>query len=302
MKSTAASSTNAPYLMAMPVVFVFLWSTGFIGAKLGLPYVEPLTFLAIRFGLCFVIMLPVIVLTKTVWPRRWQDFGHISISGLFMHGGYLGFVFLSIDQGVPAGISSLIVGIQPLIVAALAGILLGEVVSRRQWIGLLLGLIGVFLVVLNKLSLGQGTSFGMSLSFVALFSIAIGTLYQKKFCSQMNLKSGNFIQYIAAGLYFYAMSLIFEERTIIWSGELVFAMGWLVIVLSFGAVTLLYMLLRTGAAANVSSLFYLTPPCTAIVAYFLFDETLGPISLIGMAVAVIGVALVNYKSAKEKAI
>jgi drug/metabolite transporter (DMT)-like permease len=182
MKSPAATSTDAPYLIAMPIVFVFLWSTGFIGAKLGLPYVEPLTFLATRFGICFLLMLPVIVFTKTIWPSRWQDFGHISISGLLMHGGYLGFVFLSIDQGVPAGISSLIVGIQPLIVAALAGMLLGEVVSRRQWIGLLLGLAGVFLVVLNKLSLGQGSTFGMSLSFIALFSIALGTLYQKKFC------------------------------------------------------------------------------------------------------------------------
>ncbi|MEH6525668.1 MAG: DMT family transporter [Sneathiella sp.] len=300
MKNPAATSPETPFLLAMPIVFVFLWSTGFIGAKLGLPYVEPLTFLATRFGICFLIMLPVILFTKTIWPNRWQDFGHISVSGLLMHGGYLGFVFLSIDQGVPAGISSLIVGIQPLIVAALAGVLLGEVVSGRQWAGLLLGLAGVFLVVFNKLSLGQGTTFGMGLSFIALFSIALGTLYQKKFCAQMNLKSGNFIQFIAAGLYFYALSLIFEEGDIIWHGELVFAMGWLVIVLSFGAVTLLYMLLRTGAAANVSSLFYLTPPCTAIVAYFLFDETLGPLSLLGMAVAVVGVALVNFKTTKEK--
>ena len=285
----------------MPAVFVFMWSTGFIGAKLGLPYVEPLTFLATRFGICFLLMVPVVLFTKTRWPSRWRDYGHISISGLFLHGGYLGFVFMSIDQGVPAGISSLIVGIQPLIVAALAGVLLGEVVSARQWAGLLLGLAGVFLVVVNKITLGQGTTFGMSLSFLALFSIAIGILYQKKYCVDMNLKSGNMIQFVTSGIYFYLLSLIFETGEITWSGELVFAMGWLVIVLSLGAVTLMYILLRNGAAANVSSLFYLTPPCTAIVAYFLFGETLSVLSLVGMAVAIVGVALVNYKSSPEKA-
>ncbi|MCR9214123.1 MAG: DMT family transporter [Proteobacteria bacterium] len=299
--STATTQTpETPFLMAMPAIFVFLWSTGFIGAKLGLPYVEPLMFLATRFGICVLLMIPVVLFTRSIWPARWQDFAHISVSGLLMHGGYLGFVFMSIDNGVPAGISSLIVGIQPLIVAALAGFLLGETVILRQWIGLLLGLVGVFLVVLNKLSIGEGTTFGMFLSFVALFSIAIGTLYQKKYCAQMNLKTGNLIQFFVAGVYFYLMSLLFEEGTIVWSGELVFAMAWLVFVLSLGAVTLLYILLRNGAAANVSSLFYLTPPCTAIVAYFLFDEKLGLIALIGMAVAVIGVAIVNYNPAGTK--
>lgn len=284
----------------MPVVFVFLWSTGFIGAKLGLPYIEPLRFLATRFLICVVLMIPVVLFTRTYWPRRWQDYGHISVSGLFMHGGYLGFVFMSINNGTPAGISSLIVGIQPLIVAALAGVLLKETVSLRQWSGLLLGLAGVFLVVYDKLSIGEGTSFGMGLSFIALFSISIGTLYQKKYCVNMNLKSGNLIQFAVAGVYFYLMSFLFEEGTIVWSGQLIFALGWLVIVLSLGAVTLLYILLRNGAAANVSSLFYLTPPCTAIVAWFLFKEELGIMSLFGMAVAVVGVALVNYKGAKAK--
>ena len=300
MSNLSSTLPQTPYLKAMPVVFVFLWSTGFIGAKLGLPYIEPLRFLATRFAICVVLMIPIVLFTRTYWPRRWQDYGHISVGGLLMHGGYLGFVFMSIDHGTPAGISSLIVGIQPLIVAALAGVLLREKVSLRQWSGLLLGLAGVFLVVFDKLSLGQGTTFGMGLSFIALFSISIGTLYQKKYCANMNLKSGNLIQFAVAAVYFYSMSFLFETGDIIWSGELIFALAWLVIVLSLGAVTLLYILLRNGAAANVSSLFYLTPPCTAVVAYFLFNEQLGGESLAGMAIAVVGVALVNYKSVKAK--
>ena len=286
------------FVKAMPIIFVFLWSTGFIGAKMGLPFVEPMTFLALRFGICVLLMVPFVLITQTQWPARWIDYIHISIGGLLMHGGYLGFVFLSISKGTPAGISSLIVGIQPLIVAALAGALLKETVSLQKWIGLLLGLAGVFLVVSNKLSIGEGTLFGMSLSFIALVSIAAATLYQKKFCSQMNIKSGNLIQFAVAGVYFYLTSLLFETGEVIWSGELIFALLWLVIILSLGAMTLLYMLLRTGAAANVSSLFYLTPPCTAIVAYFLFDETLGALSLLGMGIAVAGVALVNYRFKK----
>lgn len=298
MTENPTPSPDTLFIKAMPVIFVFFWSTGFIGAKMGLPYIEPMTFLAVRFGICVLLMIPVVLLTRTHWPARGIDYVHISIGGLLMHGGYLGFVFLSISLGTPAGISSLITGIQPLIVAALAGLLLNENVTLQKWIGLLLGLAGVFLVVFDKLSVGEGTLFGMGLSFVALLSIAAATLYQKKFCANMNIKSGNLIQFAAAAVYFLLMSLLFETGDITWSGELVFALAWLTIVLSLGAMTLLYMLLRRGAAANVSSLFYLTPPCTAVVAYFLFDETLGILALIGMGIAVLGVALVNYRFKK----
>jgi len=285
-------------LAAMPIIFVFLWSTGFIGAKLGLPHIEPMTFLGVRFAICALIFLPVVFLTSTRWPDRWQDWFHIGFSGLLMHGGYLGFVFWAISLGVPAGTSALIAGIQPLIVAALAGFLLKETVSFRQWSGLLAGLCGVFLVVADKLSLGEGSVFGIFLSFLALFSIAFGTLYQKKYCSGMSLKSGNFIQFLVATLYFAVLAFLMEERTIVWSGELIFALGWLVLVLSLGAVSLLYLLLRKGAAATVSSLFFLVPPCTAVVAYILFDEKLSGYSFAGMAIVVLGVALVNMKSGK----
>jgi len=299
MTASSEKFSSGFMVSAMPIVFVFLWSTGFIGAKLGLPYIEPMTFLALRFVICSLLFLPVILVTKTHWPTRWQDGVHIGIAGLLMHGGYLGFVFWAISLGVPAGTSALIAGIQPLIVAALAGLLLKETIKFRQWLGLLAGLGGVFLVVADKLTLGEGSVFGIFLSFLALFSIAFGTLYQKKYCSGMSLKSGNFIQFLVAAVYFTVLAFIMEDRTVIWSGELIFALGWLVFVLSLGAITLLYLLLRKGAAATVSSLFFLVPPCTAVVAYLLFDEKLGGYSLIGMAVAILGVALVNFPMRKR---
>jgi drug/metabolite transporter (DMT)-like permease len=286
-------------IAAMPMLFVFLWSTGFIGAKLGLPYIEPMTFLAIRFVACSLLFLPFVLLTTTRWPATWQETAHIGFAGLLMHGGYLGSVFWAISLGVPAGTSALIAGIQPLIVAALAGIVLKENVTPRQWIGLLAGLGGVCLVVVNKLSLSEGSEFGYVLCFISLFSMSIGTLYQKKYCSDMSLKSGNFIQFVVVSLYFVLLSFVMEEQVITWSAELAFALVWLIFVLSLGAVSLLYVLLRKGAASSVSSLFFLVPPCTAIVAFILFDETLSGNSLIGMVVAIFGVALVNFPTKKR---
>ncbi len=299
MSDPHSKSRQSLWLAAMPGLFVFLWSTGFIGAKLGLPYIEPMTFLGVRFAICALLLLPLVLMTRTRWPERWQDWGHISMAGLLMHGGYLGFVFWAISLGVPAGTTSLIVGIQPLIVAALAGLLLSEKVSAVQWAGLLLGLLGVFLVVADKLSLGEGTPFGIFLCFLALFSMAFGTLYQKKYCSDMSLKSGNFIQCIVAAIYFWIIAFFMESMVITWTGELIFALAWLILVLSLGAITLLYILLRNGAAANVSSLFFLVPPCTAVVAYLLFGETLGAYSFAGMGAVIVGVALVNIKFGKK---
>ncbi|WP_025897640.1 DMT family transporter [Sneathiella glossodoripedis] len=286
-------------IASMPMLFVFLWSTGFIGAKLGLPYIEPMTFLAVRFVACSLLFLPFVLMASTRWPASWVDAAHIGFAGLLMHGGYLGSVFWAISLGVPAGTSALIAGIQPLIVAALAGFVLKETVTARQWVGLFAGLGGVFLVVANKLSLSEGSMFGYVLCFISLFSMSIGTLYQKKFCADMSLKSGNFIQFVVASLYFILLSFVMEEQVITWSGELVFALLWLVFVLSLGAVSLLYLLLRKGAASSVSSLFFLVPPCTAVVAFILFDERLGGNSLIGMGIAIFGVALVNFPVKKR---
>ncbi|SLN26385.1 putative amino-acid metabolite efflux pump [Oceanibacterium hippocampi] len=286
------------WLAAMPGVFVLLWSTGFIGAKLGLPYAEPLTFLSYRFAIVGVTLVVFSLLTGASWPRRGIDWLHIAFVGLMMHGIYLGGVFSSIHLGVPAGVSALIVGIQPLLVAAAAGPVLRERVTARQWAGLVLGLGGVMLVVEQKLAVGEGTPFAVSLSIFALVGITVGTLYQKRFCSHMNLRTGNAIQFTAAGAAVWLISLLTETGEVVWSGEFVFALGWLVVVLSFGAMTLLYILIRRGAAARVSSLFFLVPPSTAVIAFFLFGEQLGWIALFGMALTMVGVAMVNLRPAK----
>ncbi len=281
------------WLAGMPALFVFLWSTGFIGAKFGLPYAEPLTFLALRFMIVSVLLVLFALITDAPWPRDIKMIGHIAVSGLLLQGFYLGGVFTSISLGVPAGVSALIVGIQPLFTAIAAGPFLGERISRQQWIGFSLGLIGVAMVVWNKLGLGAGTPFGMSLSVVALFGITAGTLYQKKFCPDLDLRSGSAIQFITSAVALMALAAALETKVVIWSGEFIFAMFWLCIIMSLGAISLLFVLIRRGEAAPVASLFYMVPPSTALIAYFLFGETLDAVALGGMAVAVFGVALVN---------
>lgn len=293
--STASRPSHTLALAAMPGLFVLLWSTGFIGAKLGLPYAEPMSFLVLRFAIVTVLLCIFAALTNAPWPKSWGEAGHIAVAGLLLQAVYLGGVFASIFHGVPAGISALIVGIQPLLVAAAAGPVLGETVTKRQWLGLVLGLGGVILVVWTKLDLGIGTAWGYALSVIALFGITIGTLYQKKFCPKLDLRSGTAIQFAATTVVLVPFALLFETRQIIWSGEFLFALGWLCIVLSLGAITLLFILIKRGAASTVSSLFFLVPPCTALVAFFLFGETLSMAALVGMAITMLGVALVNRK-------
>jgi drug/metabolite transporter (DMT)-like permease len=227
------------------------------------------------------------------WPRSWAAIGHLAVAGGLLHGVYLGGVFASISLGVPAGVSALIVGIQPLLTAAAAGPLLGERVSAQQWIGLLLGLIGVALVVWEKLGQHLGTPFGMALSGLALLGITAGTLYQKRFCGGMDLRTGNVVQFVAAAALMAVSAALFETMQVQWTGEFVFALGWLCLVLSIGAISLLYLLIRRGAASRVASLFYMVPPVTALMAYPLFGETLNAAALAGMVLVVIGVALVN---------
>lgn len=286
-------------IAAMPGVFVLLWSTGFIGAKFGLPYAEPMTFLVLRFAIVTVLLCIFAGLTSAPWPKSWAEAGHIAVAGLLLQAVYLGGVFASIYHGVPAGISALIVGIQPLLVAAAAGHFLGETVTGRQWLGLVLGLGGVVLVVWTKLDIGVGTPFGYALSVFALVGITVGTLYQKRYCPQIDLRSGAAIQFAATTVILAPFALLFETRQVIWSGEFLFALGWLCIVLSLGAITLLFILIRRGAAAKVSSLFFLVPPCTALVAWPLFGEKLAPLALLGMAATMAGVALVNIAPKKS---
>ncbi len=296
MTTTAHSPSAAE--RAMPALFVVLWSTGFIGAKLGLPYAEPFTFLALRMAIAAALLAAFALATRAPWPADWRSVGHIAVAGLLVHAVYLGGVFAAIGAGLPAGIAALIVGIQPLATAALAGPLLGERIGRVQWLGLALGLAGVVLVVAGRGQLGgQVSAGGLAAIFAALAGITVGTLYQKRRCTGMDLRSGGVIQYAATGIALGVLALAFETRQVRWSGEFAFALGWLVLVLSVGAVGLLYTLIRRGEAARVASLFYLTPPVTALFAWALFDERLGAASLAGMAVVMLGVVLANRRSA-----
>jgi drug/metabolite transporter (DMT)-like permease len=272
----------------MPFAFVVLWSTGFIGARLGLPHIQPLTFLAIRFCAVLVCIVPIAFASRAPWPHSARAWLHIGVSGLLMHGLYLGGVFVAISLGLPAGLASLVVGVQPLLTAIGAGYLLGAKVLPRQWAGLLLGLAGVALVLSNKL--GQG--FGLPALFaavVALLSITAGTLYQKKYCPVFDWRTGAVAQFLPTTILTCLVAVATEHGPIDWSGDLVFALVWLVLVLSLGAVSLLNWLIRNSNAVNVASLFYLVPPCTALFAWALFGNTLSGMALVGMALTVWGV-------------
>lgn len=293
MSGTATGGQS--WLRLMPGLFVLLWSTGFIGAKYGLPYVEPLTFLLLRLGLVAVVLALVALASRAPWPKDWATAGRIALAGLLVHGVYLAGIFIAMAQGLPAGVTALVVGIQPLLTAALSGPLLGERVTGRQWAGLLLGLAGVGLVVREKLAIDAAHLVPLGYALVALVGITLGTLYQKRHGGGMDLRSGTAIQYGATALALAVAAPLTETMRIQWTGEFVFALLWLCFVLSVGAIFLLFALIRRGAAAKVASLFYLTPPVTALIAWILFGEKMGIVALAGMAVAVCGVALVNRK-------
>ena len=290
-------------IAAMPGVFVLLWSTGFIGARLGLPYAEPMTFLAVRFAAVIALFALVIAILRVPWPTL-QDSRHEAVTGVLLHSGYLGAVFSAIELGMPAALAALIVGLQPLLTGAVVGPLLGERVSPRQWLGLVLGLAGVALVLSDKLAATGDRVFdgfgieAVGLAVIGLFAITSGTLYQKRFGGKSDWRWAAIAQYTAALLVTGGLALATETNRIVWHPDFVIAMAWLVVVLSIGAIGLLMVLIRRGAAARVVSLFYLVPPCTAVLAWFLFDERFGPMALAGMAVAVCGVALVVVKSGR----
>ncbi|MCO7243181.1 MULTISPECIES: DMT family transporter [unclassified Halomonas] len=284
-------------LTAMPGLFVLLWSTGFIGAKFGLPYAEPFTFLFIRFVLTLMLLIPLTWLMRISWPSSPRLWKHIAVSGLLVHGTYLGGVFYGIYLGMPAGLTALLVGLQPLLTAACAGPLLGERLTKQQWLGLLLGLIGISLVLGSKLELGStlfsGFGAGALISVMAaLAGISLGTLYQKRYCTSMPLLSGAVIQYMAAGVLLGFGALLFESREVEWSMTFILTLGWLVLILSIAAILLLMALIKKGEASRVASLFYLVPPVTALQAWWLFDERLPLLGLAGMVIAIIGVVMV----------
>ncbi len=273
----------------MAALFVLLWSTGFVGAKYGLPYAEPFTFLAVRLAIAAALLALAAVVTRTRLTRRHAV--RAAVSGLLLHATYLGGVFWAISRGTPAGVSAVVVSLQPVLVALLAVPLLGERLRRVQGVGLALGVLGVGLVVAPGIG-GALPGRGVLACLIALAGGTLGTLWQKRQGQDIPLLWGTAVQYAAATVVLSALSALTEDQQVTWSPRFVGALVWLVVVLSIGAVLLLLVLLQRGSAAGVSSLLYLVPPATAVEAYLLFGERLSPVSLVGIAAAAVGVALV----------
>ncbi len=268
-------------------VFVFIWSTGFIGARYGMPHAEPATFLTLRFAGVLVLMVPLVRLLSVPFPPRRQVF-HIAVAGLLLQGGYLLGVFEAIRHGMGAGLAALIVGLQP-ILTALLGALVKERVTDRQWLGLALGLGGVTLVVWERLSLSELSLTSVLMSVAALLSITFGTLYQKRFTPSFDIRAGSVIQFAAALPLVVPVALLTETREVEWTTQLVGALLWSVLALSLGATSLLFVLIRRGAATKVASLMYLTPGVTAVMAWILFDEAFTVVMVLGIVLTAIGV-------------
>ncbi len=287
----SARHQGGALLRAMPLVFVLIWSTGFIVARYGMPYAPPMKFLVVRYALSILCFLPWIVLARVAWPRNSAQWLHLSVVGVLIHAGYLGGVWSAVKAGMGSGLSALIVGLQPVLTAIWLSST-GSQVTRRQWLGLGLGFVGLALVVSGKF--GQGGEIdGLNLSFAlfALLSITIGTLYQKRFVTPCDVRSANTVQLIAALVVTLPLTLL-ESEFIQWNGQLASAMAWSVLALTLGGSSLLYLLLQRGAATAVTSLLYLVPPTTALIAWILFDESVTLVTLLGTAITVFGVSLV----------
>ncbi len=275
---------------AFPALFVLLWSSGFIGSKLGLGYAEPFTFLTIRMYALTVLLVLMAWAARAPWPKSWREAGHAAVAGLLVHGVYLGGVLAAIAHGMGAGLIALIVGLQPLLTAVVTTLWLREPLRPRQWLGLVLGLAGVVLVVWRKLS-GHPDVPALLLGIAALLGITFGTLYQKHYCRTLDLRTGTAVQGFASATLFLVLSFALETRVVQWTPQLLFALCWLVLVLSIGAFFLLSHLLRQGQSVQVTRLFYLTPPVTALMAWAVFSESLPPTVLAGFAVTALGVWL-----------
>jgi drug/metabolite transporter (DMT)-like permease len=278
---------------AAPAIFVVLWSTGFIGTKYVLRDAEPLTYLAIRMILVVALMAIIAVIARPRWPD-WSGVGHSVAAGILVHGFYLGGTALAIAHSIPAGLSALIPGLQPILTSTLANRWLGERVTPLQWSGLLLGLGGVVLILHNRPMSGEA-GWGWLASGVSLVSITLGTLYQRRYCGHIDWRAGNLIQYIAVAIFFAAGAWLFESNVVHWTGEFVLALIWLAVVLSIGSIGLLYWLIRRSAATSVASLFYLVPAVTALMAYVLFGERLDRVAIVGMVACAAAVFLVNRR-------
>jgi drug/metabolite transporter (DMT)-like permease len=286
---------------AVPVIFVLIWSTGFVVARYGMPHAGPMDFLALRFLFSGLLFLGWVWWAGATWPQGRAQWGHLAVTGLLMHAGYLGGVWMAVKAGLGAGMASLIVGLQPVLTAlwlsAMAGS--GAKVRAAQWLGLALGLAGLVLVVWHKLHLGQAQPGNVMLAVLALASITAGTLYQKRWVAPCDVRTASAVQLLAA-LAVTAPLALLESYPLDWHPELVGALVWSVLVLTLGGSSLLYVLIQRGAATAVTSLMYLVPPCTAVLAWWLFGELLTPLSLLGLACTALGVALVVREPAQSR--
>ena len=288
----SADAQRAALLRAMPVVFVLIWSTGFVVARYGMPHAPPMGFLAWRFALSVVAFLVWIRWAGAVWPSEPRQWLHLSVTGLLMQAGYLGGVWAAVKGGMSAGTAALIVGLQPLLTAVwLSATGNRHAATSRQWVGLALGLAGLVLVVWRKLGLGEASGPSLGLAMVALLSITAGTLYQKRFVQPGDVRTANTVQLLAALCVALPLALL-ETEPVRWAPQMIGAMAWSVLALTLGGSSLLVLLIQRGAATRVTSLLYLVPPCTALFAWVLFGEVLTPAVLAGMALTAAGVWLV----------
>jgi drug/metabolite transporter (DMT)-like permease len=288
-------SRNGALLRAMPWVFVLIWSTGFIVARFGMPHSPPFSFLAIRYALSVVCFGAWVALARAMWPRDRTQVMHLAVTGALMHAGYLGGVCAAVKWGLGAGTIALLVGLQPVLTALWVTVSpVGKEhhpVTRQQWFGLLLGLAGLTLVVWRKLGAGEVTAANFSFAVFALLSITIGTLYQKRFVAPCDVRTASFVQLVAALIISLPIALL-ESESVQWHPEFIGAMLWSVFALTLGGSSLLYLLIQRGAATKVTSLLYLVPPCTAVMAWVIFNEVLTAPMVLGMALTAAGVALV----------
>lgn len=283
-------------LRVAPVLFVLLWSTGWVSARAAAPYADPLTFLATRYALAGLALALFAGFAGATWPRRAADIGHLAISGILIHAIYLGGVWWAIAHGVPAAISGLIAAVQPILTALLAPALLGETITVRQWLGIALGFGGIAMVLSPKLvgvqAAGlEGAALALAINVVAMISVTLGTFYQKRFVATSDLRTATVWQYIAAAAVTFPLAFLIEDLRLEWNAQTIATMAWSVIGLSIGAIGLLLLLIRHGAVSRAAMLIYLVPPAVAIEVFFLFGETLTPLQIAGIAVTAIGVAL-----------
>jgi drug/metabolite transporter (DMT)-like permease len=295
--TAVASSRTAALVRAMPAVFVLIWSTGFIVARYGMPHAPPMKFLAVRYVCSVAAFLVWALLARASWPRGRAQFLHLAVTGILMHGGYLGGVWAAVKAGMGAGLAALLVGLQPVLTAVWISARGGEV-HARQWAGLGLGLAGLVLVVWQKLGLGEVSPLNFVYAGIALLSITAGTLYQKRFVAPCDVRTANLVQLAAAFVLTLPLALL-ETEGMRWlladgspNGQLAGALAWSVLGLTLGGSSLLYLLIQRGAATSVTSLMYLVPPCTAVMAWLLFGEAITGLIVAGMALTAVGVSLV----------